>query len=360
MDGSLPVASRVGTALLFAALALASLELGARILWDESASERNAFGYSLDAGFEVHDGLISIVRAASRSLPPQQFPVRKPPGSRRIVLVGDSILRGRTLDSSVSSRLHGILARCGIAAEVWNLSSPGYGSLRKRILVQKALEFEPDLIVYHANFTTEYEDAREWERKTEYASWHPRHWLDRLPFIGRLRLSKLERLLWNWEPQGDADTAAQEGDLAARLAAIKSKVDAGYWIPRMIPTLEATTRDALSKGVPMVILTRADLRGDGVIDGFGLDGALRPLLVDSRLRLLSTREVMSRQADPASLYSDGSHWTAEGHRVMARAIARPVIDLLGTPASPSCADDVAQDLRAAGGLSPAAAEGAHP
>src|SRR3974390_1639415 len=100
---------KIATALVFAIFGLAVFELGALFFWGESAAERNSFGYSREAGFEIRDGQGKIGRAPSRSRLSQRYPVVKPADVRRIVVVGDSILRGHDLASSVSGQLKAAL-----------------------------------------------------------------------------------------------------------------------------------------------------------------------------------------------------------------------------------------------------------
>ena len=327
----LPFAPKIAVSAAIAVAALAVLEAGAYFLWHESPADRNAFGYSRDAAFTVKASVVSISPAASRSFWKQRYPTATPPHTKRIVLIGDSAARGPSLARSVSEALRGQLdARCGIRAEVWNLSSPGYGSRRKEIVVGKALEFHPDLVIYDAGVTTEYEDTREWERYLEYHSWHPRHWVDQLPFLGRVKLSKIERWYWNWLPE-DVRAASLTEPLDVRISAIASKSDTSYWTPLMLSNLDRTVEEVRRSGAPMLILVRShfDFRR-GRVEDAGLDEeimqryAQRPGVV-----VESSRALLESHADPVKLFSDTSHWTDTGKDVIARGLAGPASRLLG-------------------------------
>ena len=317
-------APKIVVSVIFAIAVLAVFEFWAFFGFDESAMERNAFGFSRDAGFAVDDGYVGIGPAASRRFWPQRFPLLKPPSLRRIVVIGDSVMRGGSLGDSFTEILRTDLGkRCGITAEVWNLSSPGYGSRRKAIVAEKALEFHPDLVIYHAGVTTEYEDSREWERYLDYHSSHPRHWADQLPFLGRVKLLKVERAYWSWLP-ADVRSAALEDGLENTLAALVSKFDSQYWIPRMLPNLDRTIDEITHEGIPMIVLVHADLdRNAGILLDRGLDKALiehyrsRP-----GVAIVSNREIFSSQADISTLFFDSSHWTSSGTDIVVRTMSR--------------------------------------
>ena len=317
-------APKIIASVIIATAVLALFEFLAFFGFDESAVERNAFGFSSDAAFEVDGRYVAIGPAASRRFWPQRFPLVKPPNLRRIVVVGDSVMRGGSLVDSFTEILRTDLEkRCGIAAEVWNLSSPGYGSRRKAIVAKKALEFHPDLVIYHAGVTTEYEDSREWERYLDYHSSHPRHWVDQLPFLGRVKLLKVERAYWPWLPANVRSLALEDG-LEITLAALVSKNDSQYWIPRMLPNLERTIAEITDEGIPMIILVHADLdRHVGILLDRGLDKELMEHY-GSRpgVAIVSNREIFSSQAGISALFFDSSHWTSSGADVVVQTMSR--------------------------------------
>jgi hypothetical protein len=330
----LPSARRVVLGLLLALSILLALELLAIVVFDESAEERLSFGYGENTGFLVDRDSVELHRAAGRTLWAQKFPLKKPDGTKRIVVVGDSVLRGGSEAGSLSGKLRERLAACGVTAEVWNLSSPGYGSRRKEMVVRKALEFKPDLVIYHVNYTTEYEDEREWQRKLAHASMHPSLWPEKLPLIGRIKLSKTEKVLWKWLPaevRNTRDTQAEpeKADPDAEREAIQSKQDAAYWIPRMLGQLQESVAMIRHADVPVLLLSRADLSLDRAsLSDAGLDQKLEPFSNDKKIRVLSTREVFGRFPSFQNLFIDRSHWIPAGHAVMAEAMMPAIADLL--------------------------------
>ena len=321
------LAPRVLRAALLTVIALVALEVVAFYGYRQNPLERMQFGYAKDAGFKEENGVLVIRRSSSRAFWDQRYPLAKPPGTARIVLVGDSILRGGSYEDSAAGRLRRDLERCGVPAEVWNLSSPGYGSQRKHLMVQKALEYRPDLVVYQANVTTEYEDTREFERKERHASWHPSFWPEKLPLIGRISLSKNEQVFWKWldrEVRAGLDPAGADLEQALR-----SKSDIEYWMPLMLPHFEKTTRLLADAKVPLLVLARASLVDDSAdMTDFGLEAEIGSRARRDGFAWLSTRKIFS-QGDARKYFFDGTHWTHAGHELVGAALLQQSLALLG-------------------------------
>ena len=103
------------------------------------------------------------------------------------------------------------------------------GARRCQVVLQKALEFEPSLIIIHVNDTNKWEDEREWRRSQEFKGWHPRHWLMKVFIFRRLYEAKLEKVFWPLVPDqirlkyavsdADAQVAASKDpeEIAARV-----------------------------------------------------------------------------------------------------------------------------------------------
>jgi len=321
------LAPRVLRAAVLTLLALIALELVAFYGYRQNPLERMQFGYAKDAGFKEEDGRLFIRRSSSRALWDQRYPIAKPVGTARIMLVGDSILRGGSYEDSAAGRLRRDLEKCGVPAEVWNLSSPGYGSQRKHLMVEKALEYRPDLVVYQANVTTEYEDSRERERRDRHASWHPGFWPEKLPLIGRIALSKNEQVFWKWldrEVRAGLDPAGADLEQALR-----SKSDIDYWMPRMLANFDATVAALKAARVPLLVLARASLVDDTAeMTDFGLEAEIAERAQREGFAWLSTRKIFS-QGDARKYFFDGTHWTHAGHELVGAALLQQSLALLG-------------------------------
>ncbi|MGQ0651980.1 MAG: hypothetical protein ACT4P4_06885 [Betaproteobacteria bacterium] len=323
------LAPRVLRAALLTLAALIALEFVAFYGFRQNALERMQFGYARDAGFKEENARLLIRRSSSRALWDQSYPIAKPAGAARVMLVGDSILRGGSYEDSAAGRLRRDLEKCGVQAEVWNLSSPGYGSQRKHIMVEKALEYRPDLVVYQANVTTEYEDSREFERKERHASWHPGFWPEKLPLIGRIALSKNEQVFWKWldrEVRAGLDPGGADLEQALR-----SKSDIDYWMPRMLANFRKTTGLLKEARVPLLVLARASLVDDtDEMTDFGLEAAIDAVAREDGFARLSTRTIFA-QGDARKYFFDGTHWTHAGHQLVGAALLSESLRLLGKP-----------------------------
>ena len=116
------------------------------------------------------------------------------------------------------------------------MALPGYGARRCQVVLKKALEFEPSLIIMHVNDTNKYEDDREWQRSQEFKGWHPSHWLMKVFIFRRLYEAKQEKLFWPLVPpqvrlkgaviDPDAQIAASQdpAEVAARIQLAREKL----------------------------------------------------------------------------------------------------------------------------------------
>ena len=89
----------------------------------------------------------------------------------------------------------------GIKAESFNLAIGGNGSARSEIILRKALDYEPSLIILHVDNGDEFEDEREFKRAEAFKSWHPKNWLMKSFFVRRLYEFKTEQIYWKWIPE---------------------------------------------------------------------------------------------------------------------------------------------------------------
>ena len=320
------LAPRVAGAALGALVLVAALEAGAYFFARQDPVERLNFGYSESAAFTEKDGRLLIRRSSFRAVWDQTYPLEKPAGVPRIVLVGDSVLRGGSYEDSAAGGLKRALARCGVQAEVWNLASPGYGSRRKHIMVKKALGYRPDLVIYHANTTTEYEDSREWERRQRAASWHPGAWPDRLPLIGRIAMSMNEQVFWKWlDREVRAGLDPNGADLEQ---AIRSKSDTEYWMPLMLENFRETLALASRAGVPLLAISRATLdEGGAEMTDYGIEAELAKLASGGAFRWIANRDVFAR-GDARDYFFDGTHWSDAGHELMSAALLEQSLAIL--------------------------------
>ena len=298
-------------------------ELVVRVFFARGMSGRFDYGYHPTAGFrENADGSLDLVRAGGRRFFPQRFQQQRPAGVFRVMVVGDSVPRGRGTEASYSGKLRGLLQQQGLQAESWNLGVAGDGTHRGHIVLQQALRYQPSLVILHLNNSNEYEDEREWRRAQEFDGWHPQNWPMKSLALRRLREMKTERVFWEWLPD---KIRAQPGvnDAAAELQASVDETKIQAWQERVRDFLAKDIAECRRAGVPILVVTQArselDAAGKPVLDDHGLD-ELANAVAAPDVAVLSMKEVFSR-TDFVPLYADGAHLHVKGHEVLAKAIA---------------------------------------
>lgn len=305
-------------------LALAVLlagELVVRVAFQQRMSGRFHYGYHPTAGFEEENGVLKLVKAGGRRFHEQEISVRRPPGVFRILTIGDSVARGPSLEASYPAQLAEELKRRGVNAEGVNLAVAGYGARRKLVVLRQALKYEPSLVILHLNSSNEYEDEREFNRSEEFKSWHPRNWLMKSQGIRRLYEVKTEKVYWRWLPT-EIRNQRQAADADAELRATLNPAKLREWTQRFEQITAESIALARQQGVPVLLVTQClDTQApDGTrrLDDGGLDALGRSLQTNGvhHLSMKDTFERLERNH-----FADGSHVRAEGHVVLANAIA---------------------------------------
>ena len=318
---------------LLVLVVLAIAEIAVRVFWSRGLTGRFDYGYHPTAGFvEKSDGSLDLVRAGGRKFFPQHFAQQRPPGTFRIMVVGDSVPRGPSFAETYSTRLAEQLRAQGVAAEGWNLCLPGYGAHRCHVVLAQALKYQPSLIIRHVNNSNEYEDEREWRRAQDFQGWHPKNLLMKSMLVRRLHEMKTEDVFWKLLPE---KIRAQQGvnDAAAKIIAMTAEKEIRAWQERVRNYLKDDLDLCRQAGVPVLLVTQVRLRGRGPqakLDDSGLDTLARSFATPD-VSVLSMKDALSG-TDFAPLFMDTAHLRPEGHRVLARAIAEKIAAQLPQPA----------------------------
>jgi hypothetical protein len=310
-------------AFLLAVALIGAGETIVRTLFAQNMSARFEYGYDATSGFtEPGDGGVRLVRAGGRRFHPRTFSLRRPPGSHRILVIGDSVPRGPSFEDAYPNRLERQLRRNGISAEVINLGVAGYGARRSQIVLEKALDYEPSLVVLHVNSSNEFEDERDWRRKEQFSGWHPRNWLMKSLLVRRLYELRTEKLLWETLPS-ELRVRTSGNDAADEVQASLDERKRKEWHERVSRITAESVEIARRRGVPVLIVTqvRFEQGPDRTyrLDDAGLD-ALAASLIREQVYVVSMRRVFETRDAPA-LFSDSAHLGAEGHEILADAIA---------------------------------------
>lgn len=303
-------------------LLLAGSELIVRGFFARNMSGRFEYGYHPTAGFvENQDGTVSLVRAGGRRFFPQRFSRRRPAGTFRVLVVGDSVPRGPSVAASYPGRIAGKLQALGIQAESYNMGVAGNGARRSQIILRKALDYEPSVVVLHVNNSNEYEDEREFKRAQEFKSWSPKNWLMKSLLVHRLHEAKTEQMFWKWLP-GEVRILGAPTDADAEVQASQNLAKIREWDERVRQHTAASVALARDRGVPILLVAqtrcRQDASGHYALDDMGLDRMLLPF-IGKGVYFLSMKEVF-QETDFAPLFGDQAHLRLAGHERMAEAV----------------------------------------
>jgi hypothetical protein len=317
----------VTPAFLMVVVLLVAAEVISRIFFAADISGRFAYGYAPQAGFDERaDGTVHLCRAGGRRFQPQSFQRHRPANTYRIMVIGDSVPRGPSFKAAYPWVLGAELRQDHIRAECLNLALPGYGARRCQVVLKKALEFEPSLIIIHVNDTNKYEDEREWQRSQEFKGWYPSHWLMKVFIFRRLYEAKQEKLFWPLVPpqvrlkgaviDPDAQIAASQdpAEVAARVKLAKEKLVENVAMVRRLH-------------IPLLLISQCRVERDPgrppyIVD-HGLD-AMCEALTGPGVYHLSMKEVFSLP-DFAVYFADSGHLKPAGHRLLAQAICRKIL-----------------------------------
>ncbi len=315
-------------AFLFAVLLLSLGELGAHLFFAKDISGRFEYGYNPDAGFDVRtDGTVHLFRAGGRRFHRQTFPRQRPPGTFRVFVIGDSVPRGPSFKGAYPYLLGEELERHHIRAESVNMALPGYGARRCQVVLRKALEFEPSLIILHVNDSNKYEDEREYRRSLEFKSWHPRNWPMKVFIFRRLYEAKMEKVFWRLLPE-QIRLKFAVNDPDAQLAANPDPKEVQARVRLAQETTAENVALAREHHVPLLIITQCRLMPGGPrsyhFETHGLDALDRSLAGDG-VAWLSMKSVFSRLPDPRPYFADTGHMKEPGHLLMAKAIVHKIL-----------------------------------
>lgn len=314
-------------AFLMVVVILVLAEVSARLFFAQDISGRFEYGYDPQAGFaERRDGTVELFRAGGRRFHPQTFQRHRPPDGYRIMVIGDSVPRGPGFTQAYPWYLGEELRQQHHQAESLNLALPGYGARRCQVVLKKALEFEPSLIILHVNDTNKWEDEREWRRSQEFKSWHPRHWLMKVFIFRRLYEAKQEKVFWPLVPD-EVRLKAAASDADAQVAASKDPAEVAARIRLAREKLEENVALVRQHNIPLLLISQCRLeKEDGrppYLTDHGLD-AMCADLTGPGVYQLSMREVF-KTPDFAAYFSDSGHLRPAGHQLLAQAICRKLL-----------------------------------
>ncbi|MBC8326499.1 MAG: SGNH/GDSL hydrolase family protein [Verrucomicrobia subdivision 3 bacterium] len=304
-----------------------AVELAVRVFFKENMSGRFEYGFHPSAGFVESDGQVNLKRTGGRRFRPQSFAIEPSEGVFRIFVVGDSVTRGSSVESSYAGQIAVNLKGQGISAESINLGIGGHGARRKHLTLAHSLKYKPDLIILHINNSNEFEDEREFLRSTEFDSWHPRNWPMKSRALRRLYEMKTEKVLWKWIPASIRMKHAKN-DADAEIVAMSAAGALERWNQLVTKITGESTQAAASKQIPILLITQAykmeDVNKARRLEDNGLEKIAESHVRRGVLHLSMKQVFGSLNFEP--LYSDRSHLRAEGHEALSKAIVKKLIE----------------------------------
>jgi hypothetical protein len=260
----------------------------------------------------------------SHGMRDREYTVTRPPGTFRIALVGAShdagngVLDAETYENLVEDRLNLELApRVGVNFEVLNFSCEGYGPLNKLDAIErKALEFQPQVILYVAN-----SKEMKWMFKP----------IPRLIQRGLLQeFSFLQMALVRTNVS--LPTSGELPDWKWFQATLQPRAE-----DVVLGIFERVRSECELRGIhPALVVSQTPL--DGKVRSKALE-RLAELGQEAGLPLIDLFGALSGVEDPKSLWIApwDDHTNPEGHRLLAGRLYQQLIDKKIVPSTPSAA-----------------------
>ena len=304
--------------------------LGAGLL--EGADDA-ALQYGLSTGFVAEVEGVTY-RTNSMGMRGREVEATAPPGTQRMLLVGDSYAYGlgvgelATLDAQLEELLQ---AGQSAPTEVLNLGVPAYHTGQERAWLEaRGFDLAPDLVVllYFGNDASEPAYLHDDTRRFLYT--------DELPLPFAIKRHLWSSALYVLAAEASAEAYARSGAFTA---------GEGVTWPAVSARLESLFTACEQRGVPLVVANLPTIRSnattaDPVAFGSDLVDAARvsDLCVERGVPVIELGPLLVREAragrlesllvdpSPGPRYDD--HFTAEGNRLVAEHIAAALAELM--------------------------------
>lgn len=312
-----------------AALALfATAEWMARQFIGEKLAARFDYGFHPTVGFrEKSDGTIQIERTAGRRFIPQTFPRHRPPGTLRLMVVGNSVPYGPgRLEDSFAWLAAEQLRQTGIPAEGINLAIVGQGAMRNQVVLRQALHYQPSLIVLQVDAALQRNDEVDLQRRDQYLGWHPKVWLMKSYVIRGLYQWRADKVYVELLPD-EVRAKNNARDLLANLnaqARAETPADDAARLDRFKATIKESIALARAQNIPVLLLTQAFLDRTAPVrdrlSDHNLDSFARSHVTNG-VYALSMKEIFT-PLPAETMFADRNHLLRSGQEAVARAIVQ--------------------------------------
>ena len=302
-----------------------AFELIFRFSLKDSFDGRFDYGYRPGVGIrESSNGEVQFRSTAGRKFWPQTYNSKKENATIRIIVVGDSIARGSSLQNSYPKLLEDRLNKLSENKyEIWNLSIPGYGTERKKIILLDILKYQPDLVILHSGLSNEFEDERDKRFFNQYQGWHPQHWPMKsylLRWLDEIQQQRIKIKLLSPEIRNHTAT----NDIDDEHLASKDRENILKWQR----VFKSETRESIellnSNKIPYLYVPRVIHNPEkNEVDDDGLYETLIPLLKGD---VFIDLKLIFNDLKASDLFSkDNIHLTNKGHEVISDILLKKLI-----------------------------------
>ena len=257
---------------------------------------------------------------------PQTFPVQKPAGELRIVVVGASISwEGPAPSSSVGNYPSRMLAALQLAhpdhaLRLINLSVPGSGTMREVVRFREGLEYSPDLFVIHIHDTNEIRD----EQRRAYVDGIHSGLAGKLLYLDSVVVLKK-----TWTTVlGLPVVLGADSDTTDETAGMDEAAKVERWRIGMTHHVQTMLDLAKARSIPVILVgpSRADTSGRSGARGRPLNPFLSARVSNS-VQFLDVVELFVNDFTRRRqhLYKDRIHYSAAGASLVADALS-PLVE----------------------------------
>ena len=279
-----------------------------------------------------------------------EIPLEKPSGTKRILVLGDSVSFGHGVEGNetFSEQLEDLMSTSKRPVDVINTGVPGNSPFQEFVDLERGLVFQPDAVIYQFTLNDIVEPY--WILKRlggagiDYHGVREVSYLDRLLTLHSRAYGFLKELFIRirfGDPTGEniADIAKQRElfsieNLSKDPDAPRFQEawdEAFHWIGKMADTCRSRGIPFLIVAVPMnfQLVQRPDEVAQKRLESFALQ---RGIPYVDFLRTLQEKFVSFPSRSPGKFlgiyFVDGAHPTARGHRLIAETLQKHVANLM--------------------------------
>ena len=304
------------------------LEGSTRILWDPLIIGQRLytrFDYTYNYGFDANrklwyknGGKIVFYPTQYLNFHHQSLLQQKKENEFRIFTFGGSISKGDP-ENNYSYYLQRIL-KTKHSENLWtvvNLSADGIGSKRIRLLLEPAIQLQPDLFIIHVHGSNEYEDERDYSYRNELYSGTNGIFLKSYFFV----LTK--KIFSHLTSFDDSLSSNVENEIEAS----KDPIKLNRWNGIIDDNIKKIATLSKNHQIPVILVGRAE-KNDST-NGFSSSRCIQINTIQKRhtnnaITFFDTASVLSNASDQNYdknlIFSDNTHLTAYGHQLVAEQL----------------------------------------